>query len=362
MAPKPYSSEKRDLIQKKILENPQAGKFRPSAVDAIQRKCAACEREDAIQRKEDGQMKGKSPFEIAASGFSSTPARLPHLGRIQKSFGRDMSHVEAFVGGRARMASRQLGATAYTSGNRIAFADNPSLELAAHEAAHVVQQQSGKVQLKGGVGEVGDEYERHADAVADLVVQGKSAASLLGEYGGDASSPTAQVQLTRLFRGMIADRSRPAIGRNARKLGVRISPDPNPDVDVELRTHTGPTGPCGCGYSELWVIHNEKGMSVAPDTANNLPRHRRSPAFGGTGKDPVWSIDSNDLGFVASLAIEYHQDSSKHGVIRPKRDMPFSTYENSLKRTRNQWLLLAESQSQGHNKENLSQDQRNSCP
>ena len=32
---------------------------------------------------------------------------------------------------------------------------------------------------------MGDEYERHADAVADLVVQGKSAVSLLGEYGGD---------------------------------------------------------------------------------------------------------------------------------------------------------------------------------
>ena len=47
----------------------------------------------------------------------------------------------------------------------------------------MVQQQSGKVQLKGGVGEVGDEHERHADAVADLVVHGKSAVSLLGEYG-----------------------------------------------------------------------------------------------------------------------------------------------------------------------------------
>ncbi len=199
VALKPYSSEKRDLIQKKILENPQAGKFRPSAVDAIQRKCALCEREDAIQRKEDGEMTGKSPFEIAASGFSGTPIRLPHLGRIQKSFGRDMSHVEAFIGGRARMASRQLGATAYTSGNRIAFADNPSLELAAHEAAHVVQQQSGKVQLKGGVGEVGDEYERHADKVADLVVQGKSAASLLGEYTGKSSFPEnfGQTQIQR---------------------------------------------------------------------------------------------------------------------------------------------------------------------
>jgi hypothetical protein len=94
-----------------------------------------------------------------------------------------MSHVQAFIGGRAIQASQQLGATAYTAGKRIAFAHSPSLELAAHEAAHVVQQQSGKVQLKGGVGEVGDEHERHADAVADLVVQGKSAVSLLGEYG-----------------------------------------------------------------------------------------------------------------------------------------------------------------------------------
>src|SRR5690606_15975344 len=42
----------------------------------------------------------------------------------------------------------------------------------------------GGVQLKGGVGAVGDTYERHADAVADLVVQGKSAESLLDAYAG----------------------------------------------------------------------------------------------------------------------------------------------------------------------------------
>jgi hypothetical protein len=38
-----------------------------------------------------------------------------------------------------------------------------------NEAAHVVQQRGG-VQLKGGAGEVGDSYERHADAMVDHLV------------------------------------------------------------------------------------------------------------------------------------------------------------------------------------------------
>lgn len=53
----------------------------------------------------------------------------------------------------------------------------------------MVQQRDG-VQLEGGVGEAGDPYERHADAVADQVVRGESAADLLssGPSGGGAGS------------------------------------------------------------------------------------------------------------------------------------------------------------------------------
>ena len=36
----------------------------------------------------------------------------------------------------------------------------------------------------GGVGEEGDPYEQHADAVADAVVQGRSAEGLLDQFGG----------------------------------------------------------------------------------------------------------------------------------------------------------------------------------
>ncbi|MEO8841913.1 MAG: hypothetical protein ABI704_10110 [Kofleriaceae bacterium] len=78
------------------------------------------------------------------------------------------------------------------------FAESPDLHTAAHEAAHVVQQQAG-VQLKGGIdGGKGDPYEQHADAVADSVVRGESAEGLLDTMGsgklGSAAPASGAVQ------------------------------------------------------------------------------------------------------------------------------------------------------------------------
>jgi uncharacterized protein DUF4157 len=55
-----------------------------------------------------------------------------------------------------------MGAQAYATGNQVSFAGAPDLHTAAHEAAHVVQQAGGVVELEGGVGSVGDAYEEHA--------------------------------------------------------------------------------------------------------------------------------------------------------------------------------------------------------
>lgn len=129
---------------------------------------------------------------VAASGVSGTGGDLPYMDRIQASFGgHDVSGIRAHTGGAAGEATRALGAQAYATGNDVAFGSSPSLHTAAHEAAHVVQQRGG-VQLKGGVGSAGDVYERHADAVADLVVQGKSAEGLLDDYAGSGGSPAVQ--------------------------------------------------------------------------------------------------------------------------------------------------------------------------
>jgi hypothetical protein len=130
---------------------------------------------------------------IAERGLSGPAAPLPHLARIQASFGRhDVSHVQAHVGGAAAEASAAMGAIAYATGDHIAFADSPDLHTAAHEAAHTVQQRGG-VQLRGGVGAAGDDYERHADAVADRVVRGESAEVLLdGAAAGGATGAAVQ--------------------------------------------------------------------------------------------------------------------------------------------------------------------------
>jgi hypothetical protein len=130
--------------------------------------------------------------EAAAEGIAGGGGSLPHAETIQRLFGRhDISGIEAHVGGPAATASRAIGAEAYATGHHVAFASAPSLHTAAHETAHVVQQRGG-VQLKGGVGETGDAHEQHANAVADAVVQGKSAETLLDRYASGLTSGPIQ--------------------------------------------------------------------------------------------------------------------------------------------------------------------------
>ena len=146
-------------------------------------------------KKAPTQMKGRGGGDVhaaAAHGIQGSGGALPHLAPIQKSFGRhDVSGVQAHVGGPASEASRAMGAQAYATGNHVAFDGAPSLHTAAHEAAHVVQQREG-VQLAGGVGKAGDVYEKHADAVADKVVAGESAETLLDQHAGGGGEAAVQ--------------------------------------------------------------------------------------------------------------------------------------------------------------------------
>jgi hypothetical protein len=132
---------------------------------------------------------------IAQQGVSSTGGALPHLDLIQRSFGRhDVGHVKAHVGGPAAEATQAMGAQAYAVGDQVAFGSPPDLHTAAHEAAHTIQQRVG-VQLKDGVGSVGDAYEQHADQVAGAVVAGQSAEALLDRVpGGSGAGHAVQMR------------------------------------------------------------------------------------------------------------------------------------------------------------------------
>ena len=151
----------------------------------------------AVQREAAAITATDDPFAIhahATAGVAGAGAPLPHLAEIQRSFGRhDVSGVRAQVAGAATEAAGAIGARAYAVGDAVAFAATPDLRLAAHEAAHVIQQRGG-VQLAGGVGAVGDPYERHADEVAELVVRGASAEAVLDRLAGDGGGRGAAVQ------------------------------------------------------------------------------------------------------------------------------------------------------------------------
>ncbi len=198
---------------------------------------------------------GAAPTEIAARGVAGGGAPLPHLERIQASFGHhDVSGVSSHQGMAASEAAHALGAEAFAHGNSVAFGSPPDLHTAAHEAAHVVQQRGG-VQLEDGVDRPDDSYERHADAVADAVISGRSAIPLLDQVAGPGAGEGGAVQrksrLDRLgWRNAVIDaesRLQDVIRAAQRDKKGRIQIDLliDPDfVGIDRHTATG-TAPAG---------------------------------------------------------------------------------------------------------------------
>lgn len=80
--------------------------------------------EQLVQRREEaGAAAAGDVHAAAAHGTSGAPTTLPHLDQIQRLFGRhDVSHVQAHVGGPAAEGARAMGAQAYATGDRAAFA------------------------------------------------------------------------------------------------------------------------------------------------------------------------------------------------------------------------------------------------
>ncbi len=138
-----------------------------------------------------GHLGGNAVAALAVAGHGGLP--LPHLRRIQAAFGaHDLGDVRAVIGREGGVAARDMDARAFTIGERVAFGMEPDLRLAAHEAAHVVQQRHG-VSVHDGAGDAGDRYEEQADAVADAVAGGRSAEPLLDTLGhGGWATPAIQ--------------------------------------------------------------------------------------------------------------------------------------------------------------------------
>ena len=112
---------------------------------------------------------------------------------------------------------------------------------------------------------------------------------------------------------------KPETGNTARSLGARPGPGPNTDIPVDSAGNVKP---------------ENGGMSVAP-RPEDLKPYRRPPEFGGTGKDPVWSINTKNLG--PRLKYVPDADGSPHGTIQPAYEMPFGDYQSALANTQPFW-------------------------
>ncbi|HEY4239689.1 MAG TPA: DUF4157 domain-containing protein, partial [Kofleriaceae bacterium] len=233
---------------------------------------------------------------------------LPHLDKIQQAFGEhEVGHVKAAVGGEGGAAAGEMGARAYTAGDRVAFRDQPDLHLAAHEAAHVVQQRGG-VQLKDGVGRPGDPYERQADAVADAVVGGKSAEHMLGPKqaaggasgvqmacacggscascsgggGGAMATPAVQMEIDPASTRVWEPLSAPGVGSAAPK--ARESKSDGKAPAPSAPGGGAPSAPSGGG-----------GGAEKKAEQTSKPQGDDTPAAGGGGDKPEPKAEPKDV-------------------------------------------------------------------
>lgn len=154
--PNDIYEQQADAMADKVMrmpanENTQQPFFKP-AITPIQRKCAHCEEEEKLQRKE-------SNTEVAAP--SSTESYLNSLtggsplNENERSFfeprmGYDFGDVKIHRDAGAAKSAQAINALAYTSGNDIVFNEGqyaPDTEsgkkLLGHELTHVVQQNTG---------------------------------------------------------------------------------------------------------------------------------------------------------------------------------------------------------------------------
>ncbi len=122
-------------------------------------------------------------------------------------------------------------------------------------------------------------------------------------------------------RGMKEDEhGSPKLGPSSRTLGAR------PDEDIRVRRNGS-------------VVLEMAGISVSPLPPENLQKHRRPTEYGGTGKDPVFEIDTDEL----PRGLVYREDPRNrdtHGYISPAYPMSLERYQQRLHETQSLWRLV----------------------
>lgn len=141
----------------------------------------------------------------------------------------------------------------------------------------------------------------------------------LFSYSGDPLNTFDPFGLIDIFRGMMASNDLPVLGDTKRTLGAAAN-----DITVD----------------EHGMVHpNTGGMSVSPNDPQNLPVHRKPPEFGGTGKDPVFTMNTEAL----PEGLQYRpdpKDPATHGFIEPNSSMKAEEYQDLIHSTQKNWSKI----------------------
>lgn len=170
--------DEEENIQRVEEENEPIQRKQETGETFLQKKCAACEEEEKVQRETDEEeiQRKTAPFiqkkedgsgvtsDAVASGINASRGSGSAMDSgtktfMESRFGADFSGVNIHTGSNAAGLSRELNAKAFTVGNDIYFNEgqyNPSSDsgkhLLAHELTHTIQQgASAMVQQKPNI-------------------------------------------------------------------------------------------------------------------------------------------------------------------------------------------------------------------
>jgi hypothetical protein len=167
-APNDAYEQEADAVADKVVQLSRSEQAAVKPAPAIiQQKCADCEKEEELQRKEEGREEekihlqtmgggegGDAPADvetgISSSKGSGSAMPAPLREQMESGIGADFSDVKIHTGDNAVQMNQQLNARAFTHGSDIYFNNNQyspasadGQHLLAHELTHVVQQGGG---------------------------------------------------------------------------------------------------------------------------------------------------------------------------------------------------------------------------
>lgn len=156
---------------------------------------------------------------IAQIGIQDAGSQPNQLKKLQTLFGHHkIGHVRQHKGLATTVALEALEMEAYASGNHIVY-PGTDLYILAHELAHLVEQASGKLRLRDGMGRVNDEHEQFANDVADEVIEGNSVEALLDTVTGGKPTTVMPTSNIDLLQAMPQRSRKSRGGGNSRRRG-----------------------------------------------------------------------------------------------------------------------------------------------